>query len=166
MDGKHSAQRDAAARGLVNDETAPTTTLTVSGFLWTEITTETVLLHDDHDDHYEQDEQDEQGEEDEQLGSFLRELILKSTSINATNHRGRNELCVNGRVDIICTRFGIPRPGDLVCLILGCAAPIVLRPVENHYKVLGEAYVPGIMYGEAIHLIREERQLMRKFELR
>jgi hypothetical protein len=126
-------------------------TLTVSGFLWTEITTETVLLHD---------------EQDEQLRSFRRELILKSTSINAANYRGRNGLCVNDRVDIVCTRFGIPRPGDLVCLILGCAAPIVLRPVENHYKVLGEAYVPGIMYGDAIHVIREERQLMRKFELR
>lgn len=39
--------------------------------------------------------------------------------------------------------------GDIVSILCGSAMPIILRPVENGYKVIGEAYVHGIMYGEA-----------------
>ncbi|KAI0168664.1 heterokaryon incompatibility protein-domain-containing protein [Pestalotiopsis sp. NC0098] len=39
--------------------------------------------------------------------------------------------------------------GDIVSILCGSHMPIILRPVENGYKVIGEAYVHGIMYGEA-----------------
>ncbi len=31
------------------------------------------------------------------------------------------------------------RPGDVVAVLLGCSVPMLLRKIENHYEVLGEA---------------------------
>lgn len=39
--------------------------------------------------------------------------------------------------------------GDVVCILCGSPMPIILRPKGDGYKVIGEAYVHGIMYGEA-----------------
>jgi hypothetical protein len=33
------------------------------------------------------------------------------------------------------------RRGDVICMILGCTTPVVLRKVEKRYYVLGEAYI-------------------------
>jgi hypothetical protein len=41
---------------------------------------------------------------------------------------------------------------DLLCVPLGCPCPMVLTKVGNEYVVLGEAYVDGLMYGEALEL--------------
>jgi hypothetical protein len=39
--------------------------------------------------------------------------------------------------------------GDCVVIIPGAGVPCIVRPVElDVYTILGEAYVPGIMYGE------------------
>jgi hypothetical protein len=51
-------------------------------------------------------------------------------------------------------------PGDIVCVFLGGRTPHVLRPVEDgKYKFIGECYLHGIMYGEALKegLIREKQ---------
>lgn len=41
--------------------------------------------------------------------------------------------------------------GDLVCILLGCRSPVVLRPVsDSKYAVVGECYLDGIMSGEAL----------------
>ncbi|KAI1116499.1 HET-domain-containing protein [Nemania sp. NC0429] len=39
--------------------------------------------------------------------------------------------------------------GDKICILQGCNVPYVLRPVGEHYKLMGDAYVHGIMLGEA-----------------
>ncbi|KAI4934609.1 hypothetical protein J4E85_002467 [Alternaria conjuncta] len=39
-------------------------------------------------------------------------------------------------------------PGDKVAVLLGCKVPVVLRPLEKGYQLIGETYVDGIMYGE------------------
>lgn len=40
---------------------------------------------------------------------------------------------------------------DIVCVILGTKAPFILRPCgDDTYKIVGEAYVRGIMFGEAL----------------
>jgi len=44
-------------------------------------------------------------------------------------------------------------PGDRVFVIAGCRYPYVLRESDggnNRYRILGEAYVQGIMFGEAL----------------
>jgi hypothetical protein len=40
--------------------------------------------------------------------------------------------------------------GDKVCILAGCSVPAILRPSGDHYTVLGDAYVPGFMFGEAM----------------
>ena len=42
------------------------------------------------------------------------------------------------------------RPGDIVCILFGGEVPFVLRPVEGRYQLVGDAYVHGIMEGEAL----------------
>jgi hypothetical protein len=45
---------------------------------------------------------------------------------------------------------------DIVVVLFGCMMPFVLRPHGNEYKLVGEAYVHGIMKGEAIQMWRRE----------
>ncbi|EHK45117.1 hypothetical protein TRIATDRAFT_318657 [Trichoderma atroviride IMI 206040] len=42
--------------------------------------------------------------------------------------------------------------GDLVCILFGCTVPVILRLIEDLglYKLIGEAYVHGVMDGEAM----------------
>ncbi|KAI4281776.1 MAG: hypothetical protein L6R38_003431 [Xanthoria sp. 2 TBL-2021] len=44
------------------------------------------------------------------------------------------------------------KPGDKICVILGCSSPLVLRSDDNGFshKVVGECYLDGIMTGEAL----------------
>lgn len=56
--------------------------------------------------------------------------------------------------------------GDLVCLILGCATPMVLRPVGKNFEVVGEIYMEGMMHGEAMAIVEEEEMILQEFELR
>ncbi|KAF4468571.1 HET-domain-containing [Fusarium albosuccineum] len=42
------------------------------------------------------------------------------------------------------------RVGDMVCIVYGCSTPLVIRRVEDKYHVLGEAYLEGMMDGEAV----------------
>lgn len=44
------------------------------------------------------------------------------------------------------------REGDLVFMILGADVPFVLRPYDDGYELIGEAYVQGIMAGEALQM--------------
>ena len=40
--------------------------------------------------------------------------------------------------------------GDLVCVLLGCQMPMLLRPtINSQYRVVGPCYVDGLMNGEA-----------------
>lgn len=58
-----------------------------------------------------------------------------------------------------------PRPGDLVCIILGCAMPMLLRPFDGYYELHQEVYVPGIMHGEAMTALDEGKMTLQDFEL-
>ena len=42
------------------------------------------------------------------------------------------------------------KPGDQICVLLGCTMPLVLRPTSGlQYKVVGECHVHGLQEGEA-----------------
>ena len=70
--------------------------------------------------------------------------------------RGSN-LC-SGQRRLMCTQDGLlgvgPTnmcEGDGVWVLAGGPTPVVLRPLPNgHFVFLGEAYVHGIMHGEAV----------------
>jgi hypothetical protein len=40
--------------------------------------------------------------------------------------------------------------GDIVSVLLGCEVPVILPPAQDYFKLVGECYVDGLMYGEAI----------------
>jgi hypothetical protein len=44
------------------------------------------------------------------------------------------------------------QPGDLLCILLGCRNPVILRPAAHStYQVVGTCYAHGLMNGEAIY---------------
>lgn len=57
------------------------------------------------------------------------------------------------------------RVGDEVFVLLGVSVPFILRPEDNHYLVVGEAYVHGLMHGEAIRKMNEGEAELRDIDL-
>jgi hypothetical protein len=57
------------------------------------------------------------------------------------------------------------KAGDVICVICGCSTPIILRGKENAFQLVGEAYIHGIMNGEALKGIASRKYAMRDFEL-
>jgi len=55
------------------------------------------------------------------------------------------------------------REGDLIVILLGCSTPIVIRPYGRHFQVIGEAYIQGLMDGEGIAFLRNEKVEKRSF---
>lgn len=45
---------------------------------------------------------------------------------------------------------GVLKKGDICCILFGAPVPFILRRLGEHYKLVGEAYVQGIMKGEAM----------------
>lgn len=45
------------------------------------------------------------------------------------------------------------RISDRLCVLIGASVPFVLRKQQQHYIIIGEAYVHGFMYGHAIDLM-------------
>lgn len=56
-------------------------------------------------------------------------------------------------------------PGDIICILLGCYVPVILRPQGNYYKFLCEAYVYGYMYGKGIEELYDGKYKLEAFEI-
>ena len=55
-------------------------------------------------------------------------------------------------------------PGDIVCIFDNSDVPFVLRPTfDGHYLLMGDCYIHGIMFGEAL---QEPGLLRREFQIR
>ena len=57
------------------------------------------------------------------------------------------------------------RPGDQVCIFLGCRMPVMLRPMGEHFLFLGECYIHGLMFGEAMEALQAGEHSLRDFVL-
>ncbi|KAG4442122.1 hypothetical protein IFR05_002408 [Cadophora sp. M221] len=57
------------------------------------------------------------------------------------------------------------KEGDIICVPLGCPQPMIFRRVEDHYVVIGEAYVDGYMYGKAMEMLDRGELELETFEL-
>jgi len=50
------------------------------------------------------------------------------------------------------------QPGDIICILFGVHVPFVLRPFsESTYKLVGEAFVYGVMDGEIVEQKAREK---------
>lgn len=56
------------------------------------------------------------------------------------------------------------RVTDIVCVILGCSVPVVLRAVEKHYILVGDVYLDGYMFGRAVE--ESSTSGIKEFEIR
>lgn len=71
----------------------------------------------------------------------------------AVAQRGRKFVVTeHGRMGLVPRHA---REGDVVAILTGASVPIILRPAENFFTVVGDAYVHGIMDGEAVEDIEE-----------
>lgn len=57
--------------------------------------------------------------------------------------------------------------GDVVCILLGCSVPVVLRKVQNRqnvdrptFKLVGECYLDGFMNGEGLKLDKDVQEFI------
>jgi Heterokaryon incompatibility protein (HET) len=78
------------------------------------------------------------------------------TSVNSAT-RGRSFACTaDGRIGLVPDHSQV---GDLICVIRRVVTPLILRPRPYHkniYELIGEAYIHGIMYGEALDICSDE----------
>ncbi|KAI4157902.1 MAG: hypothetical protein LQ342_007907 [Letrouitia transgressa] len=80
------------------------------------------------------------------------------------------ESALNGRKFFITKEsMGLaPRdaePGDLVCVLLGCEVPMMLRRSGKSYVLIGECYYHGIMEGEALQGLSEHTAALETFTI-
>jgi hypothetical protein len=57
----------------------------------------------------------------------------------------------------------LAQEGDVIVIPMGSAVPFVLRPRQARYQLIGQAYIHGLMMGEALqfnHLFKEEIELI------
>jgi hypothetical protein len=45
---------------------------------------------------------------------------------------------------------------DQVCIMYGCSVPLIVRPCDNGFSMIGEAYVHGLMDGEAVKYMEDK----------
>ncbi|TVY91155.1 Heterokaryon incompatibility protein 6,OR allele [Lachnellula willkommii] len=55
------------------------------------------------------------------------------------------------------------RSGDLVAIVFGCSTPMIIRPMGKWFLVVGEAYVQGIMDGEAMEVLETGKAKIQSF---
>jgi hypothetical protein len=82
------------------------------------------------------------------LGNQVPQAFFLIDVALAAAHEGRKFMMTQeGRMGLVPTHA---REGDVVAVLTGGHVPIILRPKEGHYTVVGDAYVQGIMDGEAM----------------
>lgn len=60
---------------------------------------------------------------------------------------------------------GRPMVGDMVCVLLGCSCPVLLRPREKGYFIISEALVDGFMFGEGMKGLEEGKYKPQDFDI-
>jgi hypothetical protein len=59
----------------------------------------------------------------------------------------------------------LTRRGDIVCILFGCKMPVILRPKGRHFIFIGECYIHGLMFGEAMDGLRDGKFFVEEFDL-
>lgn len=98
------------------------------------------------------------------LASFWHNKFM--SAVLGAQSRNERELVVTDNGYLGKTEYtDRVREGDLVCVLLGCPVPMVLRPIDDHFEVIGDIYIDGIMFGEAIQALEEGKAELVDFEL-
>lgn len=100
--------------------------------------------------------QSEESLEEDEIGYVLGQdflemycayaLMIDSGITRATSYR-RMMISSKGYIGLVPAKA---REGDHICVLYGCSVPVILRKKGDHYVLIGESYVHGIMDGEAL----------------
>ena len=60
----------------------------------------------------------------------------------------------------------VSKPGDVLCVLGGGIVPLLLRPANGYFQVVGECFVHGIMEGEVVELWKDGKLKDEVFEVR
>ena len=96
------------------------------------------------------------------------EAVLHEHDIYLTQAMSNREFFIaeEGEDAYMGVVMGVPTDGDCVCILLGGDTPFVLRPKDHgEWEFLAEAYVHGIMDGEAMMRTQEEECKYQDFVL-
>jgi Heterokaryon incompatibility protein (HET) len=81
----------------------------------------------------------------EQISSKLKEFLAR---VQATTWNRRLVRLKDGSLGLVPNRTIL---WDQICILFGCDVPVVLRRLnDNTWKIIGEAFIYGVMDGEAI----------------
>jgi hypothetical protein len=58
------------------------------------------------------------------------------------------------------------REGDVIAVLLGCATPVMMRPHEGWWELVGDVYLWDYMYGKGIEELEEGKFKLEDFEIR
>ncbi|KAH8648801.1 hypothetical protein BGZ60DRAFT_390277 [Tricladium varicosporioides] len=72
----------------------------------------------------------------------------KYAAISAASLRMHSKCFALSKGERPCFTPRATKSGDLICVLLGCKYPVILRRIEKHFVLIGEAYIDGIMGGE------------------
>ncbi|KAE8443174.1 hypothetical protein EG329_002272 [Mollisiaceae sp. DMI_Dod_QoI] len=103
-------------------------------------------------------------EEEEPFNEEDGEKTKLSTMLNASLTMNRRRLFLS-KEGLVGLAPWDAVEGDVVCVLLGCRFPVVLRPVDGHYVLVGETYVDGFMNGEAMVGLQEGRYGLETFKI-
>jgi hypothetical protein len=56
--------------------------------------------------------------------------------------------------------------GDIICVLFGGKTPFCLRQQDDHYLLVGECYVHGLMNGEAMDMMDRGEVRKKMFKIR
>ena len=83
-----------------------------------------------------------------------------------------DKLCYFKLIRAMSGRIGLApprtRPGDRVVVLFGCSSPLLLEHCAErpgHFRIRGEAYMHGFMFGEAIKLWQRGRLEQQTYHL-
>lgn len=98
-------------------------------------------------------------------------VVLDESLMPDLEEASENEIRGSGKTRDDDNIFGLGPPGsgidDLVCILFGCSVPVILRKERSggHYTLVGEAYVHGMMDGEAMEYFGRRKLEEETFEL-
>lgn len=101
--------------------------------------------------------------DDMRSGCWSNRYLIEA--LNESYIYGRDFFLIQKRFIGQAPYSGKMKQGDLICVLLGCPTPTILRPVEGHYEFVGDCYFDGIMYGQAMKEKGEGMVQIQEFEL-
>ncbi|CZR56554.1 uncharacterized protein PAC_06443 [Phialocephala subalpina] len=103
----------------------------------------------------------ERGESDESITAQEEHASVSSAALRI--HANRFIVSASKHVGLAPQAT---QEGDKIVVLLGCDFPVIMRNLRDYWILIGEIYVDGIMYGEAMTELQSGKYTKSKFCIR